>query len=137
MAQIQTLLSEQSGSNSNLPENNQISSSSSKGKLSAGTKVAINAGLQISRQYIQKAASQFGGLYGNTILQSNIGEATKLASYGAQIATTGWIGAIMVGADITYNAIVSNIKDTQARRAAAYQRDAVGFISTGAGKYDE
>lgn len=138
MAQIQTLLSEQSGTNSSLPENNQISSSSKTLKtLSPGAKVAINVGIQIARQYGQKVVTDAAGLYGNSVLQNNIGEASKLVSYGAQIATTGWVGVAAVGAEIAYTAVMNGIKDTQARNKAEYTRDTVGYIATGAGKYNE
>jgi len=119
-----------------LPET-QYKAYTSAPKLSAGTRVAINAGIQLGRQAINKALSQAGSLYGNDIFQSNINNAITLAGYGAQIASTGWLGVAMVGAQLGYQAFQNNIKQQQAVNKVNYNNSTVGYISNGNGRYDQ
>ena len=136
MAQMNMIMSDNLGMNSDLPENNQINSASKSAKgMSPGMKVAVNAGVQIARQYAQKAITQVADLYGNKILENNINEGSKIASYGIQIATTGWVGVAMVAAEVSYDAIMNSVKDTQAKNKAEFARSSVGYVSTGAGRY--
>ncbi len=137
MAMMEAVMTATGGADSNLPENNQVTSmTKSSVGMSAGMKVVVNGGLQIARQYAQKAIGQVGSLYGDKVLQQNINEASKLTSYAAQIISTGWVGVGIVGAEIAYNAVMNDIKDKQAVAKAEFVRSNVGYVANGAGRYN-
>ena len=138
MAQVAFMTSEKKDEEvrTDLPEV-QHKSYTSAPKIYSGTKVAINVSIQLGRQAINKALSQAGSLYGNDIFQGNINNAITLAGYGAQIASTGWMGVAMVGAQLGYQAFQNNIKQQQAVNKVNYNNSTVGYISNGNGRYDQ
>lgn len=137
MAQVSIMSSPNSNAGrSDLPDN-QFQSKIKSPTMGAGTKVAINAGIQIGKQVITKALSQAGSLYGNNIQQKNINNAITLVGYGAQIASTGVIGVVMVAGQLGYQAFQNNLQQQRAVNKVNYAKSTVGYIANGNGRYGQ
>ena len=103
-------------------------------KDKAITNALINAGKSIANYGV----AQFGNMTGYTIAQRNIENALNVASYVTQIATTGWVGAIAVGIQLTTQGISNAVARDKANQQAAllYQRSGNVTIDGGRGTYD-
>jgi hypothetical protein len=98
------------------------------------TNALINAGKSIANYGV----AQFGNMTGYTIAQRNIENALNVASYITQIATTGWVGAIAVGIQLTTQGLNTAVARDKANQQAEllYQRSGNITIDGGRGTYD-
>lgn len=98
------------------------------------TNALINAGKSIANYGV----AQFGNMTGYAIAQRNIENALNVASYVTQIATTGWVGAIAVGIQLTTQGLNTAVARDKANQQAAllYQRSGNITIDGGRGTYD-
>lgn len=115
---------------------------STKDKKSGGESITdraiTNALISAGRSIANYGVAQFGNMTGYTIAQRNIENALNVASYVTQIATTGWVGAIAVGIQITTQGISNAVARDKANQQAAllYQRSGNVTIDGGRGTYD-
>lgn len=98
------------------------------------TSVLINAGKSIASYGV----AQYGNMTGNTIAQRNIDNALTIAGYIAQIKTSGWVGAVIVGTQIAmqFNNNMIAIDKANQQAALLYQRSGNITIDGGRGTYD-
>lgn len=110
----------------------------SKGKPSVTDRAIANALINASKQVANTAVSQFGNMTGYTIAQRNIENALNIAGVVGQIVTTGWVGAIAVGTQLTIQGIATAVQRDKANQQAAllYQRSGNITIDGGRGTND-
>lgn len=65
----------------------------------------IGMGLAVAKRTIDTIRNEIGATTGNEILQNNINNSMKALGYVAIVASTGLAGAVLVGTDVTLNAI--------------------------------
>lgn len=108
------------------------------GGQSITDKAITNALISAGKSVANYGVAQFGNMTGYTIAQRNIENTLNAASYITQIATTGWVGAIAVGIQLTTQGIGNSIARDKANQQAEllYQRSGNITIDGGRGTYD-
>ena len=108
------------------------------GGQSITDKAITNALISAGKSVANYGVAQFGNMTGYTIAQKNIENTLNAASYITQIATTGWVGAIAVGIQLTTQGIGISIARDKANQQAEllYQRSGNITIDGGRGTYD-
>lgn len=106
--------------------------------LSMTEKAMVNALISAGKNVASYGVSQFGNMTGYSIAQRDIENALNVASYVGQIATTGWVGVIAVGIQLTTQGIGIAVARDKANQQSdlLYQRSGNITIDGGRGTYD-